>query len=193
MTPRKSLEASEETTLPRQTRLQPESVAYLAYGSNMFTAQLIDRVPSARNPRVVELPGYVVRYRKESIDRSAKCDLVLVGGSARAYGVIFEIDSNELGKLDEAEGEGQGYRRDQLTVVVDALELQALVYLADRFVDDSVSPYDWYRDIVVAGAREHGLPSSYVAEQLNVPARPDPNEGRSGRRRAFLRETGAQS
>ena len=29
--------------------------------------------------------------------------------------------------------------------------------------DPSLTPYDWYKAFVLAGAREHGLPQDYVA------------------------------
>ena len=48
-------------------------------------------------------------------------------------------------------------------VVTDGGECAALTYHAnpDR-TDASVRPRDWYKDHVVRGAREHGLPSDYI-------------------------------
>jgi hypothetical protein len=39
--------------------------------------------------------------------------------------------------------------------------LSALTYYATS-IDPGIRPYDWYRDLVIAGAREHGLPEEYV-------------------------------
>lgn len=154
----------------------------------MLTARLSGRVPSARNSRVVPLPGHIVRYRKRSVDGSAKCDLMQDRAST-AYGVVFDIDPEEKRNLDKAEGAGCGYHQEQLTVVVDGHELRPFVYLAEAsHIDEGKQPYDWYRDQVVRGALEHHLPSAYVREQLDVPVARDPDEARNRRERAVLGE-----
>ncbi len=145
---------------------------YLAYGSNMLTSRLVARVPSARNPRVVSLPGYVVRYRKRSVDGSAKCDLVR-DETSTAYGVVFTIDPCDKHSLDSAEGLRSGYREESFIVTINGRQIDAFAYVADR-IDQTLRPYRWYRDLVVRGAREHGLPSAYIDEQLDVDADDDP-------------------
>ena len=162
---------------------------YLAYGSNMLYARLLRRVSSARDPQVARLPGYAVRYRKRSVDGSAKCDLVLVGEPAMAYGVLFDIDPHQQAILDRFEGVGGGYHPTSVAVLVQGRSLEALTYIADdTHVVEGLPPYDWYRDLVVAGAREHGLPDIYIGEQLDVAAVPDPDAARERREREALDE-----
>ncbi len=162
---------------------------YLAYGSNMLCSRLLRRVSSARDPRVALLLGYGVRYRKRGVDLSAKCDLVLVGGPATAYGVLFDIDPEQQTILDQFESVGYGYHPASVTALVHGRALEALTYLADdTHLVDGLLPYDWYRDLVVAGAREHGLPDAYIDEQLDVPALPDLDAARSRREREALDE-----
>jgi gamma-glutamylcyclotransferase len=166
------------------------ALGYLAYGSNMLCARLLRRVSSARDPRVARVPGYRVRYRKLSVDGSAKCDLVHAGGSAAAFGVLYDIDDEQQAILDRFEGVGDGYHRASVTVLVDGRPQEALTYLADdTHLVEALAPYDWYRDLVVAGAREHGLPGAYIGEQLDVPAAPDPDAARDRREREALGES----
>ena len=161
---------------------------YLAYGSNMLFARLLRRVSSARDPRAVRVPGHAVRYRKLSVDGSAKCDLVRVAESSMAYGVLYDIEPVQRKILDRYEGVGAGYHPVFVTVETHGRLLEALTYLADdTHLVDGLLPYDWYRDLVVAGAREHGLPDAYVEEQLEVSALPDPDATRSRRGREALR------
>ena len=63
----------------------------------------------------------------------------------------------EKGRLDAAEGLGNGY--DELTVRVESLEgaHEVLLYCATK-IDRSAVPYYWYKAFAVAGAKEHGLP-----------------------------------
>jgi hypothetical protein len=166
-----------------------DGLEYLAYGSNMLRARLLRRVRSASDPRVVRVPGYAVRYRKLSVDGSAKCDLVHVGEPSTAYGVVYDIEPEQQAILDCFEGVGGGYHLASVTVQVQGRLLDVLTYLADdTHLVAGLLPYDWYRDLVVAGARQHGLPDAYVGEQLDVPASPDPDATRSRREREALDE-----
>jgi gamma-glutamylcyclotransferase len=49
-----------------------------------------------------------------------------------------------------------------------------------------VTPYDWYKALVIAGAREHGLPADYIAALAAAPAKPDPDKIRAARNLAAL-------
>jgi gamma-glutamylcyclotransferase len=62
-----------------------------------------------------------------------------------------------------------------------------VTYVAgDRHIDTAGVPFDWYRDLVVAGAVEHGLPPSYVEELAQIPAVSDPYPARAERVRGLL-------
>ena len=62
-----------------------------------------------------------------------------------------------------------------------------MTYVADdRRVDPSQVPCDWYRDLVVAGATEHGLSAPYIDELARIPAVPDPDRARSAQARRLL-------
>jgi gamma-glutamylcyclotransferase len=162
---------------------------YLAYGSNMLSSRLRSRVPSAENPRIVALPGRAVRFHKRSWrDGSAKCDLVVAPDpSARAYGVVFDIDPSDLPALDDAEGCGRGYQRVTLEVVHEGKVLHPFAYLADAdAIKTTLLPYTWYLDQTVAGAREHGLPADYVASLAAVPATVDPDPERDAGERSII-------
>ena len=164
-------------------------IEYLAYGSNMLSARLRSRVRSATNPRVVALPGRAVSYRKLSWkDGSAKCDLAVAPDpSATAYGVVFDIDPSDRGALDAAEGCGHGYHAVTLEVTYSGRVLHPFAYVADQeaLVSD-LPPFDWYRDLVVAGAKEHALPPDYVASLAAVTAAVDPEPHRAAEERSII-------
>lgn len=64
--------------------------------------------------------------------------------------------------------------------------VQARIYRALR-VDATAVPYDWYKTLVIAGAREHGLPDDYLALLQRTPARTDPDAQRARRHFALAR------
>lgn len=162
---------------------------YLAYGSNMLIARLRDvrRVPSARCLGRTRLPGYVLRFHKSGADGSAKCDLVRSATpEAAAYGVVFSMDDRDRASLDRVEG--RGYHTEFMPVnTADSGRLEAFAYVADRdAVDADLLPFDWYVRLVLAGAREHALPTGYIASIAATPSRPDPDSARAAENQAIL-------
>ena len=135
------------------------TVIYFAYGSNMTTSRLQSRVPSAKALGRARLLGKRLVCDKQSIDESAKANLEPSPGDV-VWGVLFQIDLSELGKLDRVEG---GYERVEVEVLDEAGEpVTAHTYVARRVTTDPV-PYEWYKQLIIAGAREHDLPKDYVA------------------------------
>jgi hypothetical protein len=108
-------------------------------------------------------------------------------------GVLFSFDPAERAKLDEAEGVGSGYEHSIVTVINEkGRRRKVLTYLATpEYIDDSLKPYGWYRDFVLAGAAEHGLPTEYVEEFIqSVEAIDDPNKTRDEKQRGTLGNSG---
>ncbi len=139
---------------------------YFAYGSNMSTARLRKRAPSCSPMGVATLPGYQLKFHKRSKDGSAKCDAFRTGNSTDVlYGVLFEIANGDKPALDLVEGLGHGYTDEQITVSrADGSTCQAHAYIASPdAIDESLHPTDEYRQHVLDGAREHGLPDDYTA------------------------------
>lgn len=135
-----------------------------AYGSNMSVARLRERCPSARAIGIAELPCHELRWHKQSKDGSGKCDIIAVDApNASVFGVLYEIMVEEKPALDLAEGLNKGY---------DA--------------DSSLRPYTWYRALVIAGAKEHGLPASYIAGLKSVLADQDSNHSRHDRNMVLI-------
>lgn len=157
-----------------------ETLFYFAYGSNMYSPRLRARVPSAGFVDVARLTGQCLSFRKRGRDGSAKCDLEPLEAET-VWGVLWRLDADDLGSLDAAEGEG--YRREPVTVATSNRFLDAFTYRARPGWYTEALPFDWYRDLVAAGAREHGLPEPYIAAVADWPAEPDPDPGRAERNR----------
>jgi hypothetical protein len=171
----------------------PEPVVYFAYGSNMSTDRLRERMPSCKPTGIATLSGHVLRFHKRSTDKSGKCNAFASGNDSSVIGVLFNFDPAERAKLDEAEGVGSGYERAMVTVINEkGRRRKVLTYLAmPDYIDNSLKPYGWYKDFVLAGAREHDLPPEYIAEYIqSVEAIEDPNKRRDKKQRATLGSPG---
>lgn len=157
------------------------TVLYFAYGSNLLTARLRARTPSARPVGVGVLRQHELRWHKAAADQSGKCDVIHVGvPTSRVQGVVYELAMAEKPLLDAAESLGVGYDQKQVSVEVGQERLDAWLYFALQ-IDPGVVPYDWYKALVVSGAREHGLAPQYIRMLEGVHAKPDPDLVRAER------------
>lgn len=70
-------------------------------------------------------------------------------------GVLFELDPEDKLALEQAEGVGAGYFEKSVNVWTEATLVTAVTYCAtDK--DATLRPYQWYKALIIAGAREHG-------------------------------------
>jgi hypothetical protein len=146
----------------------------------MLTARLRERVPSATAIGVGELLGHALRWDKRSWrDGSGKCDAEATGAQNDVvWGAVFELDPKDKPALDQAEGLGAGYMEKAVNVMTEAGPVTAVTYYAtDK--DTSLRPYRWYKALVIAGAREHGLPPSYRSRLELVVTVSDPDPARA--------------
>lgn len=141
-------------------------LTYFAYGSNMLSRRLqaTSRCPSAKAIGIATLHGYALKWHKRSRkDGSGKCDIVRVDTpEAFVHGVLYEIDTSEKAALDREEGAGKGYEETAVDVLFNGVERRATTYQATD-TDETLRPLSWYRELVIAGAREHCLPEDYIA------------------------------
>ncbi|MEW9614405.1 gamma-glutamylcyclotransferase family protein [Shinella sp. S4-D37] len=165
------------------------NLTYFAYGSNMLEERLRQRSPSARATAVARLEGWTLSFHKRSKDGSGKASIApSEEQDATVYGVLYELDSSDLEALDRFEGYGSGYDRRSIdvTIITTGETVTAMTYLAsEEAIDPSLSPYDWYLKLIIAGAKEHSLPESYVEELAGVHANSDPIQDRPAQREAL--------
>lgn len=165
--------------------VRPGYELYFAYGSNMLEQRLKDRVGSAEFFSNAWIPGYEVRCRKISIDGSGKADLVQTGNPEDiVHGVVYQFADHwhALDRHEGATGNNPGYDRAGIQVQTDSGNRDVTTYLARRgSIDESLKPYTWYRDLILCGAEQHGLPEDYRRKIENIVDIPDPNENRPGK------------
>lgn len=159
----------------------------------MLTRRLRERVPSAQAVGVAVLAGHERRWHKRSRDGSTKCDVVPTDRpGAVVHGVLFAMDASDKPALDAAEGLGAGYDEVCVVVTCGQVALACQTYVATD-IDAGGLPYAWYRDLVVAGAREHGLPAATLEALAAQAVQADADAARQARNLALLRDDAGQA
>ncbi len=156
------------------------AVVNFAYGSNLHPMRLSKRVKSAS----LIGTGYTSRRRlefhKKSADGSGKCDIPEDTASSIVYGALFSITDSDWPTLQRFEGVGAGYAESWVSVSTTAGVVLACVFLAQpEYIEPSLSPYEWYKTLVLEGARFHAFPDEYLNAIKTVISIPDPNTNRS--------------
>lgn len=135
--------------------------------------RLMERVPSAELIGVSKLPGYKLTFHKRSVDGSGKCNMYETG-SDEVFGAVYRLLPEQKADLDSFEGKGSGYIDNQIRVSVAGTEYSCFTYLAQQsHITDDIVPYEWYKELVLLGAKYLGLPASYIESIDQVESKPD--------------------
>jgi hypothetical protein len=141
---------------------------YFAFGSNLASARLLQRIPSATVHAIATLSEHRLCWRKNDRGQSGKCDIDFTGDPDHlVYGVVYHMTADEKLELDVYETAGFGY--DHKTIEVTTLEgncIDAFTYFA-LDIDHNQQPFHWYKEHVLRGALEHDFPLDYV-EQIRA-------------------------
>lgn len=155
---------------------------YAAYGSNLHPDRLGERVPSAKLCGSSHVDGWGLRFDKRGQDDSAKCNMVSC--LEVLYVAVYEIDPVEKPYLDTAEGLGHGYLVKEIHVPDYGA---CFLYVGqDSHIDSSLRPYEWYKELVLAGCEYHGFPMDYVGMVQRVVHCEDPDINRHQRWMRFV-------
>ncbi len=157
---------------------------YLAYGSNMHPVRLKLRTPSAKFYKVISLKKYKLKFHKLGKDGSGKCNIFFTGDKKdRVYGIIYDIKDQEIKQLDMFE---RGYKKKFL--YLEEIKEEIFFYFATReFINDSLKPYNWYKEFVLEGAKHFNLPRKYITTIEKVDSVEDPHFNRAHYMREILK------
>src|SRR5262245_33736739 len=122
--------------------------------------RLNSRIMSAKFVGIAYISDKKVAFNKYSQDGSGKANLCDCPRSV-TWGTLYEVDTTDLKNLDRAEG---GYKRTAIQVTrPDGQATDALSYISTRVITKSVACH-WYKELIISGAREHGVPNEYIVK-----------------------------
>ena len=142
---------------------------YFAYGSNLIVERITERLGKVKFLGTASIENWCLRFNKLGADGSGKCNIIESQGEF-VYGIIYQISARQKEKLDEFE---RGYKTICLQI---PLVGNCVSYTAIEITDDSLyTPYDWYRKLVLTGAKRYRFPAQYIAtlEKLKITKDPD--------------------
>jgi gamma-glutamylcyclotransferase len=150
---------------------------YFAYGSNMHSAQMKCRCPSAKFVCRAKLPAHRLAFTLKSAKRDCGVADVLPDQAKEVWGVVYELSDNELKNLDKKEGyrPGRSYDQNEYTREDhyvwregDAKRpLLVALYRGHPQLDPPLPSCD-YKELIVEGAKHWELPADYIQELESI-------------------------
>ncbi len=151
---------------------------YVAYGEHLHPIQLLDEIESTRFVGTSELIGWTLRFNAVGADRSGKC--TLEPSAASVHVAVYEIAAPDVRVLEKLIGSAHQPMQVDL-----GAQGQGVTYVAPRSGRD-VAPFDWYRELVLMGARYHRFPQTYLDRIENQRTQSDPDHLRRARMESLL-------
>lgn len=166
--------------------MSSKSCLYFAYGSNLLSSRIEQRVGACAVVGTAYLARHELRFHKRGRDGSGKCNVFYTGDASHGvFGNIYELSRRQRLLLDDYEGDGYGCTT--LPVGFRSGEIHVYTYLAkEDHVVEGLRPFTWYKSIVVAGARHCAFPHAYVRRLESIRADRDPDGQREARHLCLL-------
>ena len=154
---------------------------YFAYGSNMHSAQMKERCPSARFVCRAKLPSHRLAFTLKSVERGCGVADVLYEEGREVWGVVYDLPETELKDLDKDESFRPGrpydqnkYTRENHYVWPEGDAKRALLvalYRGHPQLDPPLPSHE-YKRLIVEGAKRWNLPEEYIRELESIKATP---------------------
>jgi gamma-glutamylcyclotransferase len=129
---------------------------YFAYGLNMLTSRMQNRIPLSVCSGISQLADHLVVCNKESAKGDAKANLETHPGST-VWGVLYALSHNDLTNLDRYE---KGYLRKTVSVICNPESFTAETYISTNISNQLAN--EKYVAYIIEGAKEHQLPATYI-------------------------------
>lgn len=147
-------------------KLGGDAMLYFAYGSNMNHAQMEERCPGSRFLFCARLEGYKFQYDGHSKKRGGPVANIKESQEDYVCGGIFQVNDAHRVALDCLEGHPNSYSRTNVIVSDPGGDLHE-TFTYHRLDEKEVGiPPKEYRNIVLQGAHDCGLPDEYIQKYL---------------------------
>jgi len=151
---------------------------YFAYGSNMQWRRISERCPSVKFVCRALLPDYGLTFPRYSQNNGCWTASVEQADGQQVWGVVYDIDSRDIGSLNQQEGYRSGRANNKnahiplrCRVFADGMKdkpLAVMTYITNVEGNpppecrDRKAPSKEYKGRLVDGAKHWRLPETYV-------------------------------
>ena len=133
---------------------------YFAYGSNMDSAQMKQRCPTALLRGSASLPHYSLAFTIFSPKRLCGCADIIASLGSVTYGLLYQLTEEELAMMDVFEGHPIHYKRIKVSVIFERSMIDAYSYEVVTKKENQ-KPSRQYLDLLQSAAKKYNFPEAY--------------------------------
>lgn len=149
------------------------AIYYFGYGSNMAAATMQAWCGDSRVVGMAQLKGYRLAFTRKSERWGQGVADVVRDEDGSVWGVLYEVSDGDLANLDKKEGNGHNYQRIAVEVLCDDAPCTAYTYEVIAKLPDDIPTSRDYKQTLLAGAYEMGLPAAYIVMLEALPIADD--------------------
>lgn len=139
---------------------------YFAYGSNMSLAQMQQILGDVRVVGCARLPQHKIGFYGHSVKWDGAVETVVPDVDSDVWGVLYEVGAYDWDALDnfqDARLDGTGEYFHYPVEVFDEHNVSRTATLYKKAeLREAKHPSTEYVEVMIAGAREQGVPQSYI-------------------------------
>jgi len=149
---------------------------YFAYGSNLSLEQIGQKCSNPRVLGIARLAAHKIGFYGYSAVWDGAVETVVPDEQSEVWGVLYQLEASDWERLDnceDARADGTGAYFHYPVEVLDEQQTirEATIYKKDR-LGQPQHPSTEYLSVIIQGAKEQGLPESYVAALQSIAVKP---------------------
>jgi gamma-glutamylcyclotransferase len=141
------------------------TIKYFAYGSNMDEEVMQACCPTHRFIGAARLDDHRLAFTRRSVRTGTGVADAVFDRGQTVWGALYELDPEDLRKLDRKEGSGWAYEQQRCRVhlFADGSEQDSITYTVLQKEREEIPPSRAYLKRLITAARRRGLPEQYIA------------------------------
>jgi len=153
-----------------QTRL------YFAYGSNLNLEKMNEKCTKPRVIGLARLPGHKIGFYEHSVIWDGAVETVVPDAQSEVWGVVYQLEYYAWDQLDGCEDARLDGTGEYFHYPVDVIDKENKIIDVSMYkkarLGEATLPSTEYLNIIIEGAKEQGLPESYIATLQNIQSKP---------------------
>ncbi|XP_076471431.1 gamma-glutamylcyclotransferase-like [Babylonia areolata] len=142
---------------------------YFAYGSNLLRERLILRNPSAQFTAVAKLTDYKLIFVGNGSRWQGGAANIQEAKGSEVWGAVWHMDTKDIPSLDRQEGRYTAMEVDVRDPKGETFRCRTYQLRCPGHWAEPSLPSPQYKDVIVRGARQNGLPEEYVRGLEGLP------------------------
>lgn len=135
---------------------------YFAYGSNLSEEQMKKRCPDSKLIGKAVLKGYKLDFTIFSSRWNGGAADIVQDANNEVWGLIYELNDEDIDKLDKCEGHPKFYRRITKKVINESKEeIEVQIYEVVN-KKSFIKPSEEYFSIIINAAKKFEFPEDYI-------------------------------